>query len=73
MNIFIQFLIQQIAINKNGLDAERVNPYDYIRQLKWYKIMRIRMKIGYHAWKREKTVKELILQTIIETFMDLRG
>jgi hypothetical protein len=32
------------------------------KDLLYYKIMRIRMKLSYHAWKRHITVKEMIMR-----------
>ena len=34
-----------------------------------YKIMRIRMKISYHAWISGITIKELIFKQILKSFM----
>ena len=43
-----------------------------INQVKYYKILRIRMKISYHAWTQNTTVKQLFLQQIMESYQSLR-
>lgn len=45
---------------------------DFHQALKVYKIMRIRMKISYHAWKKKLTVSQLLYSQIFKTFNEIR-
>ena len=61
-------------IKKNDLKRARsIHKFkerpNFTRALIVYKIMRIRMKISYQAWRKLITVKELILNSIMETYI----
>jgi len=45
---------------------------DFSSGLRLYKIMRIKMKISYSAWRKNMSVNELIYQTIMDSFKQLR-
>ena len=42
----------------------RIAP-DFDQMLLLYKIMRIRMKISYYAWRNQQTAKEMVLKQIM--------
>ena len=45
-----------------------VDTVDFRKALFTFKLLRVRMKISYSAFMRQKTVKQLFLQTILETY-----
>ena len=42
---------------------------DFDKMLLLYKIMRIRMKISYYAWRNRQTAKELILRQVMDSYL----
>ena len=54
-----------LKILRRRLRLERVL---YLKVFKTYNIMRVRMKISYMALVKQKTVKELFFEAILETF-----
>lgn len=50
---------------------ERVKPGDMWKALRFYRLLRIRMKISYSAFQRRLPVSETFLRTIIDTYQKL--
>ena len=44
---------------------------DFNVGLTMYRVMRIRMKIGYSAWRKQMTVSQLLFQTIHNSYIQL--
>ena len=75
---FITLLVYQL----NTIDGNRNSAKKLIQKTKnqdlvvekvvmKYKIMKFRMKISYMAFQKRKTVKELLLDSILKTYIKL--
>ena len=75
---FITLLVYQL----NTIDGNRNSAKKLIQKTKnqdlvvekvvmKYKIMKFRMKISYMAFEKRKTVKELLLDSILKTYIKL--